>query len=284
MGAETVSPAFLLDTEDLERCSSVEKTTLECPIIVYTSHQLQDRFLISTDVTKTNQPIGQRQQITALKHELNALTQRLCQLHDDRMRQQEFIRQENARSSPRSLAHWKQQAQQQRTTRRCSEKQLQRLTRMMMSTAQRMDRIHAVLNQQMASLRENPQLQLLPSPRDENASDRFVFRLLKSTLDAQHAQFDLLLSQCRLKISPTCQCESVTHEDGAGVDVHLALVSPFHVAFINEAFRRYTQELPNRRCFGYSIDNDTVRSCISFQCLVLAILMLVASVVLPRQH
>lgn len=262
MEAESVLAAFLLDMEDLERVLELEETIVKTEDLVGCGPEPQSDSASGNSSTSrkpvkipTRKRVGRRIQILALQQELDALTQQRERLNQERLLRKEIARQESAGVCPRALGYWKRQAQLHQITKQCSEQTQEHLIQCIEQNGQRLENIPALLSEQMNGLRANPQLQI--SDPDEN--DAYVYRMLKDTLNTQHAQVDAFLAQCVPAFDPACHYESSIHADGAGIDVRSFVISPFHVALINDAIQRYTQERLTRVSFGGSTDGDAVR-------------------------
>lgn len=262
MEAEGVLAAFLLDMEDLDHAIGLEDVMVKSENLAVCAQALQIDTLSGTSSANEKRPtrkrVGRHLQILALQQELDALTRQRESLNQERLLREEIARQERAGACPRAVAHWKRQAHLHEITKQCSQQKQEHLVQCLKQNAQRLEIIKEALSEQMNGLCvANPPLQLQIS--DFNENDAYAYRMLKETLNAQHAQVDAFLAQCAPAFDPARHYESSIHADGAGIDVRSFVISPFHIALINDAIQRYTQDRHTRVSLGGSVDGDAVR-------------------------
>lgn len=261
MDVDAVLGDFLLDMDELERLVALEEEQ-ERPSAE--SLALEGNPLASQDSSKQTpkKRVGQRRQIAALQEEVDALAQQLTRLHCEKILSGQLALQENAAGCPIRLAHWKQRAQQEEVAKQCSEDENRRLSHYIATNASRIESIRQFLIQQKRPLPPTPERSLGSfALADGDEDDAFVYQMLKDNVRIQHAQLDAVLAQCLPEFDAKFHRESCIHTDGAGIDVRSFSISPFPIAVLNEAMRRYTQERHTQASIGTASDGDVVSGC-----------------------
>lgn len=265
MDVDSVLGDFLLDMGELER-QSLPMTLKEESLETLTSSlvALESNPLVNQDYAKQTpkKHVGRRHQIAALQEEADVLTLQLTRLNCERLLVRQRALQEIATSCPLRMAHWKQRAQQEEVAKQNSQEENQRLAHYIATNASRIATIQTFLTQQKRSMLPSPQRnlrQFVLSDADED--DTFVYQMLKDNVSVQHAQLDAVLAQCMARIDADFHRESCIHMDGAGIDVHSFSISPFPIAVLNEAMRRYIQEGHTQASMGTTADGSIVSAC-----------------------
>lgn len=267
MDVDAVLADFLLDMDELERRSLLEALEEASADPSVESLALEANPLASQDRSKQTPKmrVGRRHQIASLQEEVGALTLQLTRLHCDKRIKGQLALQQNAAGCPVRLAHWRQQAQQAEVDKQYSEQENQRLAHHIATNASRIESIRQFLTQQKTA----SALPLLTPQRslgsfalaDADDDDAFVYQMLKDNVSIQHTQLDAVLSQCVPGFETDFHRESCIHTDGAGIDVRSFSISPFPIAVLNEAMRRYTHERHTQASIGTAADGDVVSVC-----------------------
>lgn len=211
----------------------------------------------SSAVAVDRRRLAPREQLQALRDEVNKLSQQLRQLHETQQLQRSLDRLLNEPEAADAIS-WKECATWERHAKDHAEDTKTELLHRISVNMELLENVKRLL----VSTKIKGWISSVPTvcmsfvPTGDDAQ---LYQTLKSGLDYRCSQLDTILQQCVASTDSVEMRDTCIHADGRGIDLRELGVKPFDLRTISSTLARYFNEHSHFRWHGEN--EEVVRCC-----------------------